>query len=45
MAKKFSLAEMIETAKKAPKNQQFGGIACIVLALGLAVWYIIQFFM
>lgn len=44
MAKKFSFSEMIAAAKKAPKNQQLGGAACIVLALGLLVWWVVQFF-
>lgn len=44
MAKKFSFKEMIETAKKAPKNQQLGGLLCLIVAVGLVVWYFIQFF-
>lgn len=45
MAKKnLSFKELIETAKRAPKNNQISGIFCILMAVGLFIWWIVQFF-
>lgn len=45
MNKKFNIKDLIETAKKAPRNNQFMGIACFLMVVVLFVFWIVQFFM